>query len=859
MQIYLYIRLLIMKTGSRFLLFLLLFAAALIDSYAQSYGLGFRSHEAVQDERTGLDLSPGETLCFNNNFELSFDLTLFPARRDYFGYVLRLVAGNNENIDLIYDKNAKENSRFKVVIGEHFSNIAFDIPPSTIFSKWNTLKLSFDYDKKLLKISNGKAVYQTAINLKPGSCFKILFGANEYLDFKTTDVPPMKIRNISIAEEGTKKYYWPLDEYEGSIAREELSAKTAQVIKPLWIKKLHYDWQPLINARVNGPASIAFDARREVLHIVADDSLSSYSVRTARTQTVGYSSGRLNLLRGNQSLVDASGQLINFYIDRQLVNQYNPQAGGWTKSYPKANITDFWLYNKFYSSSDSSLYIVGGYGHFIYKNQFQQYHFPSKTWKNIAVQGADGFTPRYLAALGQTAKGAYILGGYGSSSGQQLLNPRNLYDLSYFDAEKKRIKKIYELKIKGEDFVFANSLVINEAENSYYALKFPKNKYQTSLQLMRGSLSSPEFKLSGSPIPYLFHDVRSYADLFYAPESRQFIAVTLYWGDDNHTRVKVYSLYAPPVDQQADSRALQVSTVWYWLGALVLLVIVCIGMWIWLHKKRLGKQEQAIPQASEPHTTGLPAVEPVPFNKIPESSNAVFLFGDMQVFDRAGLEITRQFTPLIKELFLVMLIYSIRWERGISSEKLKELLWFDKTEDSARNNRSVSIVKLKNILDHMDDCTISKDTGYWKINLGSGSTYVDYSKYMSIIKSKKKMDKASLLELSAIIKRGAFMPNVNYEWMDSFKAEVSNEIIDTFLHYSNGLAVADDPEFLVELANYIFYFDPVNEEAMGIKCKALAHLGKHSQAKNTYENFGREYRLLYGHNFDQSFNDVLNS
>lgn len=851
-----------MKTGSPLLILLLLLILPLHRSYAQSYGLGFYSHEVVQDQRTGLDLSPGETLCFRNNFEIAFDLALFTSHRDYYGYVLRLVADNNENIDLIYDKNAKENSRFKVVIGGQFSNIAFDIPESAIFSKWNALKLGFDYERKLLKITSGGRTYQTAMKLKKNSCFKILFGANEYLDYKTTDVPPMKIRNVSITEAGAKKYFWPLNEYEGSVANEEMAGRNGLALKPLWIKKLHYDWQPLLSTVVDGPASVAFDAKKEILNIIADDSLISYQVKNARSVTREYASGKMNLRRGNQSLVDDKGNLINFYIDREMVSTYDTETNRWNQNYPNTNITDFWLCNKFYSAADSSLYIIGGYGHFIYKNQFKRYHFPSGTWKNVKTSG-DGFTPRYMAALGSSAGGAYILGGYGSSSGQQMLNPRNLYDFLYFDAKKKTIKKIYELKVKGEDFVFANSLVVNEADQTYYALKFPKNKYQSSLQLIEGSLTSPEFKLSGSPIPYLFHDVRSYADLFYCRESKRFIAVTLYWEDNNRTRVNVYALNAPPIDKEGELRSrnhASASMLWYWMGGLLLLAGAGAAILISSRKKQQPAALTAVPELQvTPVVRAAGAVAKVNSNDIQENNNAIFLFGDLQVFDKHGVEITRQFTPLIKELFLVMLVYSIRWERGISSEKLKELLWFDKTEESARNNRSVSIVKLKNIIDNLDGCTISKDTGYWKLNFDAQSTYIDYKKYVAVIKNKKKLNKQDILDLAEITKRGSFLPNVNYEWMDSFKGEISNEIIDVYLYFAHSVTIQGDAELLVELANYIFYFDSVNEEAMTIKCKALAHLGKHTQAKTAYENFCKEYRLLYNADFDKGFNDVLNS
>ncbi|WEK17817.1 MAG: galactose oxidase [Candidatus Pedobacter colombiensis] len=827
-------------------------------SFSQSYGLGFYSHEVVQDQRTGLDLSPGKTLCFSSSFEVAFDLSFMPDRDDYFGYILRFVDNNNENIDLIYDKNPEEKNHFKLIIGDKFSKIAFNIPSNVLFSSWNTIKFKFDYEKQLLSLSYGKFSSQTSLVLKKDDCFKILFGANEYLGFKTTDVPPMKIKNVKISQEGDVKYIWKLDEYDGTAAREQINNKDASVVNPLWIKKLHHEWQLLKNISVKGAASVAFDTKNEVLNIVGVDSLFKYHVKSRKLESVGYLSGNQNLLRGNQSLFDnKNDRLLNFYIDQKVVSTFDTLHKKWSRNFNlNTPITDFWQYNKFYSAVDSSLYLIGGYGHFFYKNQIQRYHFPSGTWQTVKVSG-DRFTPRYLAALGSTKQGAYIFGGYGSSTGEQMLNPRNLYDLLYFDVRKQSIKKIYELKTTGEHFVFANSLIINEKDNTYYALIFPKHKYKSSLQLIHGSLLKPEYKLSGSPIPYLFHDINSFADLFYCAESKRFIAVTLFRDESDHTNIQIYSLYSPPINADPRLTGTSNKTV-YFLASIAALIIASIGL-IYFRKRNQSQKNEPIQPEATTEALVKAAAQVSSKHYAKEFKSSIFLFGDMQVFDKEGQEITKQFTPLIKELFLIILLYTIRWERGISSEKLKELLWFDKSEESARNNRSVNIAKLKSILEKLDHCVVSKETGYWKINCDFESTFVDYYHCFATIKDRKKLDKDKVAELAEIIKRGAFLPNANYEWMDQFKAEISNEIIDTYLHFAHSIVIADNPDLLIELANYIFYFDPINEEAMIITCKALVHLGKHSQAKNTYENFCKEYKLLYGEEFNKSFNEVLSS
>lgn len=832
-------------------------------SFGQSYGLGFYSHEVVQDQRTGLDLSPDKTFCFSKDFELSFDLTFLPKREDYFGYILRFVVDDHENIDLIYDKAADEKNHFKLIIGDKFSKIAFNLPPDVLFSKWNKIRIRFDMEKRTLTLVSGKYSSSTVVPVKQNACFKILFGANVYKSFKTADIPPMKIRDISISEGGHQKYVWPLDESDDSAVKEIIKGNDGSVSKPLWIKKTHYEWQLLNAIKVNGPASTAFDNKNEIVYLVGTDSVKSFSVRDQKLTASPYRN-QLNLQRGNNSLFDTqSNRLMNIYVDQHAVSLYNFNTDKWSRNYSLPTpITDYWLYNKFYSATDSSLYVLGGYGHFIYKNEIQRYHFPSQSWEKLKVTG-DNYTPRYLAALGYTGKGAYIIGGYGSSTGKQMLNPKNLYDLLYFDVQKKTIKKVYELKVTGEDFVFANSLIINQKDSSYYALIFPKHKYKSELQLIRGSLKYPGYTFAGNKIPFLFHDINSSADLYYCEASQRFIAVTTFRNENDQTLVKIYSLSGSPLALPVNATAASSDLIWYLLTG----IIVAAGVLVFIIKKRKTAKSTAVitpvaPASLQPVVAG-PAVTPVlPIvESQPESQpkGSIFLFGDLQVYDDEGNEITKQFTPLIKELFLVILLYTIRWERGISSDKLKELLWFDKSAESARNNRSVNIAKLKSILEKVSDCHISKETGYWRINFNSQQTYVDYQEYINLVKDKKQLSKEKITALAQLIKRGSFLSIVNYEWIDAFKAEISNEIIDTYLQYARSVDISADPELLIELANYIFYFDSVNEEAMAIKCKALVHLGKHSLAKHTFENFCKEYKLLYDAEFDKTFNEILHT
>jgi len=61
-----------------------------------------------------------------------------------------------------------------------------------------------------------------------------------------------------------------------------------------------------------------------------------------------------------------------------------------------------------------------------------------------------------------------------------------------------------------------------------------------------------------------------------------------------------------------------------------------------------------------------------------------------KVLDKDGDEITSQFTPKLKQLFLIILLYSQRSKNGISTQELTDILWKGHSSQSAKNSRGVT-------------------------------------------------------------------------------------------------------------------------------------------------------------------------
>ena len=825
----------------------------------QSYGLMFNSHEVVLEKRTSLDLSPDDSFCLSKNFDLSFDFSFQRNYAVYFGYVLRVVSNNNENIDLIYNQ---PEATFKVINGENFSGISFSIDSFHLFKKWSNVNLKFDLENHTLKcLVNGRLIGSSKLTFT-GNCFKFLFGANDFQKFKTRDIPPMQIKDIRIAEKDSPKYYWPLDETSGDIYRDKIKGREASVKNPVWVKNQHQKWETLGSFTINGYAGVAFDSRRDKLYITGSDSLAIYTLKNEKNLDWTPSSHQ-DLRLGHQNIYDTLNEkLLDDYPDDKRTLAFDFSTHSWDFIYPRpSRMTEFWHSNKFISPRDTSLYTIGGYGYLRYKNLVQRYNFSTNKWDMLTPSG-DYFTPRYLSAVGLDAKGeyAYILGGYGSQTGDQMLDPKYYFDLFRYDIKGNSFKKICNFKPQNTAFTFANSLVIDSTD--YYGLVFSNDSYNSSLQLMKGSLKDSTLYPLGEPIPYNFHDIQSFADLYYSPLSNKLIVVTLFYTPndvkDKKTEVKIYSLNFPPEPIGTSSIAETTRTKVNWL-LLVAAALALLFLFVFLIRKKSQGAKEAIADEQADAKENAQNLAPLIVQPFPEKNpqSSIYLFGQFQVFDKEGNDITRLFTPLLKELFLIITIYTMRNGRGISSEELNEILWHNKSDKDAKNNRSVNIVKLKTILEKIGNCAINKKSGFWQLESEDEDMYIDYKKYVSLTHTPPEGNKNHQQALVDIIKRGAFLAQTEYNWLDDIKSEISNFVINTCLSLIRSQDISKDPEFIIEISNYIFYFDKLNEDALIYKCKSLILLKRHTLANNAYQKFSKEYKDIYGEDFGKPFHDII--
>lgn len=286
---------------------------------------------------------------------------------------------------------------------------------------------------------------------------------------------------------------------------------------------------------------------------------------------------------------------------------------------------------------------------------------------------------------------------------------------------------------------------------------------------------------------------------------------------------------------------------WYWILLIVVVdMIVFLGMhWRRKRQKRLAASnriEILTSFGNESGTVQLPRC------------NAVYLFGGLQVFDSKGEEISQRFSPLLRELFILLILRSA--ENGISSEELTSMLWFDKDDVSAKNNRAVNLSKLRVLVESVGGCTISKIAGNWRLQFEK-TAFVDYYECLPEKVRPDSLTTERIKIIAALTAKGALLNECDYLWLDSFKSRIADSLIESLLKYATLLDEHEAYDTKLLICDIIFRFDSVNEAALRLKCGTYVSMRKQYMAKTTYEHFCREYKSLYDEPFEHSFNSIL--
>lgn len=815
-----------------------------------SRGLYFHSFEFDQDKRTGLNVTPDKRLNLPNGFKLVFDMKLRQNSNDY-GYVFRLIGNDSVNIDLIAHSTTHDylsGYAFTLVSG---ANSIIKVKKSDIerikFQFWFRVVLEYNPKRKVLQLSIDDFTKAVRFETSKLSTFDLCYGYNDNPKFATTDVPPMSVKNIQVfGEHNDLKRFWKLEKHAGNHSYDELTNEKAVAVNPIWEIDKHAKWQ--LKSQFSIPFAlpqIAFNKDNGVIYIVKHNTIYLYNALTQQVDTIYSVKGEPYNCSSNQLVYDSrTGMLISYSFDNSNLARFNFKTRTWSNEKTDKINPQFWHHCKYFNVNDSTLLTFGGYGYHKYKSDVMRYSFQSKEWNQTDI--ASSVTPRYLSSLGYLGNDELLyFGGYGSKTGNQVEYPHNNYDLYKINCKTLKVKKLWEMDAPHEHFTNSNSMVVNNKKRTFYNLAYSNIRYSTHIKLLEFQIDKPEYKVVGDSIPYGFKDIESYCDLLYSPLTAEMLAITSVT-KNNKTEIKIYSIGYPALTIADVAQVEETTSNWYWYLIFSLLITLPI---LFLIKRQKDKKDRLKQKVN--------AYLNFEYNQLKTDlkPSSINMLGFFQLIDKDGVNITGNFTATTSQMLVLILLYTIKNGQGISTQELTEILWPDKDTDSARNNRNVYMSKLRLLIKNVGDIELANQNNYWSARIGS-DVFCDYKNVMLLISQLKKQSEFSLElvnELVNVASRGVLLPNLQEEWVDTFKGDYTNIIIETLTTLLQNKEVQMDKILILRISDAILKHDNIDEDIVKLKVTTLYSLGKKSQAKQCFDKFTDDYKNFMGVAYKETF------
>ena len=483
--------------------------------------------------------------------------------------------------------------------------------------------------------------------------------------------------------------------------------------------------------------------------------------------------------------------------------------------------------------------------------------------------------PRYSAAMAVVGDELYIFGGKGNKYGKQELSTHYYLGLYAINLKSKQSRTIWEKKDDNKETIMASSMYFEPADSSFYAVSTDNGG-----TLWKISMKSPVYTEVSKPINNRLDYQDCDFNLYYSPTHRKlFLVLDKILNNRTHD-IKIYSINMPLVNEIDIRQSVdEMGSGKWWNLLYVIGVLAILGCGAWLFYRSRSKRQpiqpaatskevpqsvaapKAISENQEKVTPMMPEQEsdPAPkeiVNYYDRSRSSISLLGCFNVRDKEGNDITANFTPRLKHLLILLILYTEKNPNGILTSKTTGILWPDKEETAARNNRNVNLRKLRVLLESIGDVEVVTENNFMHIKWDE-NVFCDYREVLARIQQFKEKENDELLNrILELLLYGPLLPNTILDWLDDFKETYSSHSIDLLKDLFEIEKQRNHPDMILRLADIMFLHDPLNEEALAAKCAVFSAQGKKGIARNLYDRFCKEYRDSMGEDYKTPFADL---
>ena len=830
-----------MKYQLQILLSVLLCMVGKVDaSSLYDYGLSLKSHSVPGIERTTLYLDDNQPFSIKNDFIISFQMYVRANEHD-FGTILHLHTNTNQFI------------RFSFVAGEerHFPALVLNEGIININSpiereKWLDVSLHLRLKDNVIEIDYDNKKISAMAPLQGVKSVTALFGQmKEYL----SDVAPIDLRNVTITQDGKQIREWKLWKHNDTVCYDEIEGAVARAIHPVWLIDNHIEWKLVHQAKIPGKLDVAFNAREALFYLVRSQSIDVLDENGTLQKEIAIRGGYPAVEFPNHLLYDTlSNKLVSYYPKKGITSRFSFDTERWSNEIRNTEEASNYNHARTFNPADSSFYFFGGYGFYQYRNDLYRMKYSTNQIEQVEYERP--LYPRYSAAMAIVGDELYIFGGRGNKYGKQELSSHYYWGLCAINLKNKQSRIVWQKNQPQEEgTIMASTMYFEPSDSSFYAVSTNKGGVLWKIS-MKDSVYSEVSKPIYNESTYQDSDFSLYTS---PSHGKLFLVLDKILSNHTH-ELAIYSINMPlvnEVDIRQSTAGESINNRWYLYAIGILLLLVLAGFVLYRFKYNgKNKKAPATKKGTEKTvaTTGkvqsqsdVPESKTIPKKEWMQESETIFtetvnyydrsrasisLLGCFNVRDKDGNDITSNFTPRLKHLLILLILYTEKNAQGILASKTTEILWPEKEETAARNNRNVNLRKLRVLLESIGDMEVMIENNFLRIKWGTG-VFCDYHTLITCTKQFEQEKSEELLNrILEILLYGPLLPNTILDWLDDFKDDYSSYSIDLLKNLLDIEISRNHQDMIIRLADIMFLHDPLNEEALAAKCSVLVTQGK---------------------------------
>lgn len=849
-----------------FFIFLLSVLYQYICAQHPDYGLYIQTYPLPKSAFTSVTLDNGDPINTERE-KITLSFSLLNRKDNVFGTVFRMIADNGQNIDLMYSVSQND-KRFPILVT---GDVVHPIQKEVELGRWISVDLVFSPQDGSISLTYDSAqINVTHKKLVGIKSFRIALGHCPFSGYSLGDVASVNIKDICLKRNKDVIRLWKMAKHNGDICYDEISYSPAVITNSHWIIDKHIIWKKICSQNFSVSPSIAFDPHVGTFYMASDkNKLYVLHTHDQSLDTIYVRGGEFVANYPNQMIyITQRHHLLSYNLDENLFSVFNPDTQTWEGNKAPTKDHDYWNNTLVYDSASSALVSFGGYGHYRYNNELLiSYPYANKPQVSIHLSNIH---PRYSCSSVMVDSILYIFGGRGCPSGRQELSPRNYYDLYAVNMFTQQVNKLWDFSTSpvGGDFYPADNMIYDKAKRCFYMFSTIQGG-----TLLKFDLDYPRFEPMSLPLNLQLDSQYMYYNLYYSPQQKKFYTCILTAEVNGQSKVEIYELDFPPIAVSAflQSEPLHSQAgehfgedMWIWMGVVLLLAIAATAFIYRARKRRaltssepaafsaVAEDESSVEIQPDIKVEVAHAAPTREFHNYDFSKSCICFFGGFRVQNKEGYNITGTFTPILKNLLILLILYTGEEKKGITSHKMLQLLWPDKAEKSAQNNRNVYISKLRNIVEQIGDIKIINKNRFWSIQFG-GDVFCDYLEAFRLFDDVNEGN--NLEKILELLLHGAMLPNTEVDWIDAFKTNFSNMTIDLLSQLLKKDGLSDTLK--LEIADTLFQHDYINEEALSAKCRILCQQGKMGLAKSVYDSFCKEYANLLADEYPHSLKEIV--